>query len=64
MTVTGDRVVVESEKVGTPERSGIVLAVNGPLLRVRWDDGAETSFIPAAGSIRIVDHLEGNAPGA
>jgi hypothetical protein len=50
----GARVMVESEKVGTPPKSGVVLGVNGPLVRVRWDDGRETSFVPAAGSMRVL----------
>lgn len=62
MAEIGARVVVESEKVGVRERSGVVLAVDGPLLRVHWDDGAETSFIPAAGSIRVVDQTEAGPP--
>ena len=50
----GARVIVESEKVGAPPKSGVVLGVNGPMVQVRWDDGRETSFIPAAGSMRVV----------
>jgi hypothetical protein len=50
----GARVIVESEKVGAPPKSGVVLGVNGPLVQVRWDDGRETSFVPAAGSMRVV----------
>ena len=53
MVSVGARVEVESEKVGAPARTGTVTAVNGPVLQVRWDDsGAETSFVPAAGSMR------------
>jgi hypothetical protein len=54
MVEVGARVTVESEKVGAPPKSGEVLGVNGPMVRVRWDDGRETSFIPAAGSMRVV----------
>ncbi|MGH2788692.1 MAG: DUF1918 domain-containing protein [Actinomycetota bacterium] len=50
-----DRVVVESEKVGDPPRTGVVTAVAGPLLTIRWDTGGETSLIPSAGSL----HVEG-----
>jgi Domain of unknown function (DUF1918) len=54
MTTVGDRIVVESEKVGMPDRCGTVAAVDGQMLRVKWDDGSESSFIPAAGSLRVV----------
>jgi Domain of unknown function (DUF1918) len=54
----GDRIVVESERVGTPSREGEILEVietaNGAHYRVRWEDGHETGFWPSAGSARIV----------
>jgi len=54
----GDRIVVESEKVGTPAREGEILEVTespaGPTFEVRWDDGRRTGFRPAAGSARII----------
>lgn len=49
-----DRVVVESEKVGTPERTGVVVSITRSLLNVRWDSGDETVFVPTAGSLRVV----------
>ena len=53
----GDRIVVESEKVGTAERRGEILEViaheSRAEYRVRWDDGRETSIRPHAGSVRI-----------
>lgn len=49
-----DRIVVESEKVGTPLRSGVVTAIHGSLMQVKWDDGTESSFVPAAGSLTII----------
>lgn len=48
-----DRIVVESEKVGTPPRSGVVTAIHGSLVRVEWDDGTESEFVPASGSLTI-----------
>jgi len=54
MVEVGARVVVESEKVGVEPRAGVVTAVEGSLVRVRWDDGHETSFVPAAGSLRVL----------
>jgi hypothetical protein len=54
----GDRIIVESEKVGTPSREGEVLEViesAGVMrYRVRWDDGHESTILPVAGSARIV----------
>lgn len=46
----GDRLVVDSAKVGQMPRHGEVVEVLGtvarPHYRVRWDDGHETSFFP------------------
>jgi hypothetical protein len=54
----GDRIVVESERVGIPSREGEILEVIGsptaPHFRVRWEDGHEGGFWPSAGSARIV----------
>jgi hypothetical protein len=49
-----DRIVVASKKVGTPPRSGVVTGIQGALLRVKWDDGTESSFVPAAGSLTVI----------
>jgi hypothetical protein len=55
-----DRIVIESERVGQPPRTGEILGVTqspfGPSYDVRWDDGHESSFRPAAGSARIIPH--------
>ncbi len=48
----GDRIAVESERVAQPPRRGVVEEVmqeEPQRLRVRWDDGHETIFAPAAG---------------
>ncbi|HYM82628.1 MAG TPA: DUF1918 domain-containing protein [Candidatus Dormibacteraeota bacterium] len=54
----GDRIVVESEKVGQPTREGEIVEVTaspyGVSYDVRWDDGRRTSFRPSAGSARVV----------
>ncbi len=42
MVEVGDRVLVESQKVGDVTRSGVVTAVDGRLITVRWDSGAES----------------------
>jgi Domain of unknown function (DUF1918) len=55
---TGDRIAVETEHVGDPEREGEVLEIiegaTSVTYRVRWGDGRETLFTPAAGAMRIV----------
>ncbi len=55
---TGDRIVVESEKVGVPDREGEILEViqasYGTRYRVRWGDGRETTIRPSAGSSRTI----------
>lgn len=55
----GDRIVIESEKVGQKTREGeileVIASVTGVLhYRVRWDDGHESDIHPAAGSARII----------
>ena len=54
----GDRIIIESEKVGHPPREGEVLEVivkpSGTDYRVRWEDGHESSIRPSGGSARFV----------
>jgi hypothetical protein len=55
----GDWIIVESERVGQPPREGEILAITTsphlpPNYDVRWADGHQSSFRPAAGSARIV----------
>ena len=52
----GDRLVVESEKVGQATRTGIieeVLAEDPPRYRVQWEDGRTTLYTPQAGAAKI-----------
>lgn len=53
----GDRIIIESEKVGQAAREGEVLEVieseYGARYRVRWDDGHESEIRPGAGSARF-----------
>ncbi len=62
----GDRIVVESEQVGTPEREGEVLEVlersGGVRYRVRWSDGHESVFTPSVGSARVLPRRRGSRP--
>jgi hypothetical protein len=58
----GDRIVVESEKVGQAAREGVILEVieasYGVRYRVRWDDGHESTIRPSAGSARTIPATE------
>jgi hypothetical protein len=58
MPKPGDRVVIEGTKVGGGRREGTLVEMSGPLMRVRWEDGAESYMAPGAGSVRF---LAGNA---
>ena len=53
----GDRIIVESEAVGRPARTGEILEVvasaAGMSFEVRWEDGHRSSIRPAAGSARF-----------
>jgi hypothetical protein len=58
VTRVGDRIIVESEKVGQREREGTILEIieasYGTRFRVRWDDEHESTIRPAGGSARTV----------
>ena len=54
MVEAGDRIVLESERVGEPAQTGVVTGTRGQLLHVRWDTGKESSFIPSAGALRVI----------
>jgi hypothetical protein len=60
---SGDRIIVESETVGTPPREGKILEVIegevGVRYRVRWADGHESLLTAAAGAARIVSKKSG-----
>jgi len=52
----GDRVIVESESTERPHRTGVIEEVvrgaSSPRYRIRWDDGHESIYTPAAGALR------------
>ena len=54
MVNVGDRIEIESERVGQPPRPGLVTGLKGHLITIRWEDGHESSLMPQAGSLRIV----------
>jgi hypothetical protein len=52
----GDTIVVESERVATPARTGVieeVLQEEPARYQVRWQDGHTSIFAPTAGAARI-----------
>ena len=58
----GDRIIVESEKVGQAPREGVILEIidasYGVRYRGRWDDEHESTIRPSAGSARTVHPTE------
>ena len=51
----GDRVVAEAESTDRRPRAGAVREVvreQPPRYRIEWDDGRESIYTPAAGSLR------------
>jgi hypothetical protein len=51
----GDRVKVETESTERPPRTGVIEEVlpgqPSPRYRIRWDDGHESIYTPAAGAL-------------
>jgi hypothetical protein len=58
----GDRVSVEAESTDRSPRTGVIEEVlreqPSPRYRVRWDDGHETIYTPAAGALRRVEAVK------
>ena len=54
----GDRLSMESERVGQSAREGVIKEVLGvgdnAHYRVLWDDGHESTFYPAAGTTVVI----------
>jgi hypothetical protein len=61
MPEVGDRVRVESGKIGQAGRDGVVTDVLGQLLRVRWSTGEESTFTPGPGSLTVVGRVRARA---
>jgi Domain of unknown function (DUF1918) len=52
----GNRILVESKKVGQAGRTGVIEEVLGkdpPRYRVQWEDGRTTVFTPSSGAAKI-----------
>jgi hypothetical protein len=58
----GNRIEVESESTDRPPRRGVIEEVvreaPSPRYRIRWDDGHETIYTPAAGALRVAEPAE------
>jgi hypothetical protein len=54
MPEVGDRVRVESTKLGQTVREGVITEVIGHLLHVQWSTGEESTFTPGPGSVSVV----------
>lgn len=59
----GDRVKVEAESTDRLPRGGVIEEVvradPSPRYRIRWDDGHESVYTPAAGALRRAEGAEG-----
>ena len=56
MVNVGDRIRLSSTK--GPDRDGVVTAVTGSLLRVRWSSNDETTLAPAPGTLTVLAATE------
>ena len=54
MPAVGDKVRVLPNRAGQPPREGVVTAVSGTMLRVKWSTGEETSLIPGPGAVTVL----------
>jgi hypothetical protein len=52
MVKVGDRIRLSSHK--GPDRDGVVTAVTGSMVRVRWPSGDETTVVPAPGTLTVL----------
>jgi hypothetical protein len=52
MVKVGDRIRLSSMK--GPDRDGVVTAVTGSLVRVRWSSEEETTVVPAPGTLTVL----------
>ena len=62
MVKVGDRIRLSSGK--GPDREGVVAAVTGSMVRVRWPSEEETTVIPAQGTLTVLASPSDQAPPA
>ena len=55
----GTRVIAEAESTERRPRGGVILEVvrggPSPRYRIRWDDGHESVYTPAAGALTVAE---------
>jgi len=56
MVNVGDRVRIESQRVGSVTRIGTVTGIEGRMITVRWDSGSQSMFVPSAGCLEVIGH--------
>ena len=54
MPKVGDRVRLDSRKVGQDPRTGVITSVRGQMISVRWSSGEESSIVPGPGILTVV----------
>ena len=62
MVKVGARIRLSSGK--GPDRDGVVTAVTGSMLRVRWPSGENTMVVPAPGTLTVLGSSGDKAAGA
>jgi hypothetical protein len=64
----GTRIKVEAESTDRPARTGVIEEVlseaPSPRCRIRWDDGHESIYSPAAGAMGAGEPVEKSQPPA
>jgi hypothetical protein len=60
MVKVGDPIRLSSGK--GPNREGVVTAVTGSMVRVRWPSGEETTVVPAPGTLTVLASSASQAP--
>jgi len=61
MPTVGDRVRVESTKIGQAPRDGVVTGVIGSLLRIQWSTGEESTVVPGPGAVAVVGKVRASS---
>jgi topoisomerase IA-like protein len=60
MVRVGDPIRLSSGK--GPNRDGVVTAVTGSMVRVRWPSGEETTVVPAPGTLTVLASSAAQSP--
>lgn len=58
----GDRIEVTNNNLGVPPRAGEVVERGETTLRVRWDDGHESTFVPTSNCMVVDQGAEDAGP--